>query len=548
MAEDKTATQPPKVMVLADVESNEALLIERVIKPAGFLPVQRGEDGPQADVLLVDITMLRGEPLQLLRDEREAGEEAPAILLAARFPHSHLRELLRLNVADFLLKPYRLEELCQSIQDLTEARSPLANSKILSRRVESLREDLRIRSNELRMISEVGRVVVRLGDLDAILRRIVEASAYLTNAEEASIYLLDPRSKELSLRAVKPAGERHAALKHLRGEDSLAGEVLRTGEPILRSGETDEGPVKIQTGFLVQSLIKVPIRVEGKVVGVLGVYNSPTARPFTEHSVSVMQAIADWAGVALEQARLMRSSHTQVQDSPMALSASPKLIDGLDDAIETLYTMLNASSEPLPKSLRGQLQALLQHVQSLRTQPIAALHHSRMNNLIDLEAILQALADTHRLSAVRHGLDFRLEHDRPLPLFEGDASRTRYVLDALIAAAIRRTHEGYVNIHSDRVVIRQGHPSNRVIPEALKLDDGWWALVRIQETSPGLAPDTIQALSNLEPDPSMGDIGPGLSMGEIRMMIESQGGDIWHLTEPGLTTIAFALPISLNGE
>ena len=548
MAEEKVQPQPPKVLVLADVESNEELLVERVIKPAGFIPLRRGEDGPQADVLLIDITTLRGDPLQNLRDERKAGEEAPAILLAARFPHSHLRELLRMNVADFLLKPYRVEDLCQSIQDLTEARSPLTNSKILSRRVETLREDLRTRSNELRLISEIGRVVVRLGDLDAILRRIVEAAAFLTNSEEASIYLMDYRSNELSLRAVKPAGVRHAALKHLRGEDSLAGEVIQTNEPILRSGELEEGPVKIQTGFLVQSLIKVPIRVEGKPVGVLGVYNSPSSQPFTEHNVSVLQAIADWTGVALEQARLMRQSQAPVQEGEFTLSSSPKLIDGLDDAIETLYTLINASAEPLPKQLRSQLQALLQHVRSLRAQPIAALNQNRLANLIDLEAILQQLADSHRLTAVRHGLDFLLEHDRPLPLFEGDGSRTRYVLDALIGAAIRRTHEGRVSIHSDRVVIQQGHPSNQLIPEALELEDGWWALISIEETSPGLAPDTIQALSNLEPDPSMGDIGPGLSMGEIRMMIESQGGDIWHQTEPGLTTIAFALPVSLNGE
>ncbi|MBN2554547.1 MAG: GAF domain-containing protein [Anaerolineales bacterium] len=548
MPEELKTQSPPKVKVIADVESNAKMLLERVIQPAGFYSLAANTDGPQADVLLVDITQLRGDPLQNLRDERAAGEEAPAIILAARFPHNHLRDLLRLNVTDFLIKPYRVEELCQSIKDLAEARSPLTNSKILSRRVEGLREDLRTRSDELRMISEIGRVVVRLGDLDAILRRIVEASAYLTGAEEASIYLLDRRSNELTLRALKQAGERHAALKQLRSEDSLAGEVLKTGEPLLRTADSSTEPVKIQTGFLVQSLIKVPIRVEKRIVGVLGVYNSPTAKPFNEHHVSILLAIADWTGVALEQTRLMRKAQSSVQESELTLAAPPKLIDGLDDAIETLITMANSPAEGLSPSALGKLQALLQHMQNLRAQPLAAMSQARAQNLMDVEAIIQKLADEHRLSAVRHGLDLQVETGRPLPLFEGDGSRTKYVLEALIAAAIRRTHQGQVRILSDRVEIREGHSSNPYMPEALQFEDGWWALVSIRETSPGLAPDTIQALSNPEADPALGNIGPGLSMGEIRMMIESQNGEIWHHTEPGQTTISFALPISINGD
>ena len=548
MPEDTPVARPPIVKVIADVTSNADMLLKRVIEPAGFHALSPDIEGPDVDVILVDITQLRGDPLRQLRAEREAGEEAPAIILAARFPSDLLRDLLRLNVADFLIKPYRVEELCQTIKNLAETRSPLTNTKILSRRVENLRADLQARSDELRLIGEIGRVVARLGDLDAILRRIVEAASFLTGAEESGIYLLDPRTNELTLRAAKQMGERHAVLKQLRSEDSLVGDVIQTGKSLLRNADSAEESVKIQTGFLVQSLIKVPIRLEKRIVGVLGVYNSPSAQPFTEHHVSILQAIAEWTGIALEHARLMRKSQTSVQDSKLLLSGTPKLIDGLDEAIETLITMLNTRSAPLPPTTQTQLQALLQHMRNLRAQPLAAISYNHARTLIDMEATIQKLGDEQRLTAVRHGLELHIERLRPLPLFEGDASRTRYVLDALIKAAIRRTHQGQVTILSDRVEIRAGHASNPNIPAALKLRNGWWALISVRETSPGLAPDTIQALANPEPDPALGDIGPGLSMGEIRMMIESQGGEIWHHTEASHTTISFALPISLLGD
>ena len=103
------------------------------------------------------------------------------------------------------------------------------------------------------MLSEIGRVVASLDDLDQILARLVEAAAYVTDAEEASIYLADTETDEVVLRATKQAGERQATLQRLRADDMLVGQVFRSGQPILRKPRMDSGPVKVQTGFMVQS-------------------------------------------------------------------------------------------------------------------------------------------------------------------------------------------------------------------------------------------------------------------------------------------------------
>jgi sensor histidine kinase regulating citrate/malate metabolism len=67
--------------------------------------------------------------------------------------------------------------------------------------------------------------------------------------------------------------------------------------------------------------------------------------------------------------------------------------------------------------------------------------------------------------------------------------------------------------------------------------------VRVSDSSPGLSPDTVQAITDTQVDPGTGNMGPGLSMGEVRMIVESMGGVMWYEHTPASTSITVALPI-----
>jgi FixJ family two-component response regulator len=183
-----TDTQPsrpsPRVIVIADVESNANQLVDRVLRPSGIEAWPARAEAPPADVLVVDVTLFRGDPLSGLRARREKGVDAPALVLAAHFPASRLRGLFRLGVRDILLKPYRTQELIDAIHELHDSRVAEGDSELMLHNLEGMREDLRRRSEEIRMLSEIGRVVAGLDDLDQILTRLVEAAAYVSDAEE----------------------------------------------------------------------------------------------------------------------------------------------------------------------------------------------------------------------------------------------------------------------------------------------------------------------------------------------------------------------------
>ena len=539
------------VIVVADVESNAQAIVERILKPSGFMAWVRGDEAPEPDVLVVDITQLRGDPLASLRNVRSNDIEAPAILLAAHFPLSRLRELFKLGVKDFLLKPYRPSELCQTITEVGEVRSTRSDSQVLSGKMDRLREQLERRTEEIRMLSEIGRVVVRMDDLNQILRSVVEAASFVTDAEESAIYLAEPDSEDLVLRASKQAGERHATLQKIRTNDTLVGEVYRTGKPILRQPSLQAGPVKVQTGFLVQSTLNVPLRVDNQIVGVLGVYNHLAPRSFTEHHRTLLSALSDWAGVALEQASLRRETTPEEppQTRPMRPPpgttpvATAEWVGGVEDAIEMLQRFLGNTGALKDPADRADLNGLLNKLRSLLNIPVIHLDKEQTRELVDLNSLVSKTVDNMRKEALERGLEIVSERSDPIPMFRADREKIGQVLEALVAAAIRRTKRGRIVLEAHTFDVLRSQSEQFPLTVNIDMHDGAWAAVRVSDSSSGLSPDTIQALTAEDTNPLSGKMGPGLSMGEIRMIVQSMKGVMWYEHTPASTSITFALPI-----
>jgi signal transduction histidine kinase/FixJ family two-component response regulator len=539
------------VIVVADVESNAQAIVERILKPSGFRAWVQSDATPEPDVLVVDVTQLRGDPLASLRNVRSSNVEAPAILLAAHFPLSRLRELFKSGVRDFLLKPYRPSELCQAITEVGEARAQRSDSQVLSGRLESMRQQLERRTEEIRMLSEIGRVVVRMDDLNQILRSVVEAASFMTDAEEAAIYLAEPDSEELVLRASKQAGERHATLQKIRTNDTLVGQVYRTGEPILRQPSMQAGPVKVQTGFLVQSTLNVPLRVENHIVGVLGVYNRLAPRIFTEHHRTLLSALSDWAGVALEYASLRRDTgpkepaETRPMQPPTDTTpvATAEWVGGVEDAIEMLQRFLGNTGALKDPTDRADLNSLLNKLRTLLDIPVIHLDKEQTRELVDLNSLVSKTVENMYGEARQRGLEIVAERSDPIPMFRADREKIRQVLEALITAAIRRTKRGRIVLEAHTFDVLRSQSDQFPLTVNVEMHDGAWAAVRVSDSSSGLSPDTIQALTAEDTNPLSGKMGPGLSMGEIRMIVQSMSGVMWYEHTPASTSITFALPI-----
>ena len=69
---------------------------------------------------------------------------------------------------------------------------------------------------------------------------------------------------------------------------------------------------KIKTDYLVYSLVYVPLKAHDRVVGVLGVDNRNQKKAFTDYHVRLLSAVADFAGIAIENARLFSGTNDEL--------------------------------------------------------------------------------------------------------------------------------------------------------------------------------------------------------------------------------------------
>jgi two-component system NtrC family sensor kinase len=308
---------PARVVVLADNAESGQDLVDNLLAPAGYSAVLDVSGQERGDVLLVDLSRLRGTPLVGLRGHREAGDRAPAILLAAHLPDELAAEVIRLNVVDFLVKPVHPDSLLNSIEAL------LASVATHAREMERLTADNEIlhrRLDDWRSAISIGRAVVQIHDIDTLLTRIVEAAIHLAAAEEGALFLVEPASGELVLRASRDAGQVEASGLRLHAADAIAAEVLSSGAPAVRTADRRGPGLKVKTGHLVQALINLPLHIGDRRMGVLGVYQRSRGRSFDDRQLEAVTFLADWAAVAIDSALRFSELRARLELKTQALN------------------------------------------------------------------------------------------------------------------------------------------------------------------------------------------------------------------------------------
>ncbi|MGD8605491.1 MAG: GAF domain-containing protein [Anaerolineales bacterium] len=553
----------PNVGVIADVDHTASLLIQKVLEPAGYKSWVATTSDAQPDVLVVDVTQLRGDPLAKLRDARQRGIKAPAIVLAAHFPISKLRDLFLAGVSDFLVKPYRVEELTESIERLASDGGSSDRIEVLEKQIKKAEAALRERSIDISQVNTYGRAIAKATSPEVILDRAVEAVIRLTEVELAGAYLVDTQETELVLRSGQYQGDEFHLPEYASLDASLAGEVYRTSRAILRQPQKTGKLTEIQANFEVHSATLVPLIMNEKTVGVLGAFGMRPETRLTEHDANLLRALSDWCAVAFEHAYLSKqvaagpapitqTVETEAVDAVTPESAAhqpitgvipsvaPGLLEGLEKVVRTLRAMLERANE----SGKRALGPLLEELTRIQALPVTLMDVSQAEKLVDLHAITEEVASAMGKQVAAKNLKLSLHEAERLPMWRGDATPLSYCLEALLTASLERTQQGGIAIELNRVHIQEGEKPNLPLAEYLILHPGWWAAIAIRDSSPGLSHEVQNALKAEKTDPTAGKMGPGLTMGEVRLMIESMGGAIWAGRPQQGTEIWMAFPLT----
>lgn len=311
--------------------------------------------------MITDQQMPQLTGLEVLQKLRERDVNIPAILMTGQGSEETAVAAFRLGIRDYIIKPIDPDELSQSIDKaLRESRLQNERDQLVQQLMES-NSQLQRRAQELNVLYGVGKSVSSSLDLEEVLHRVVEAAVYVVGAEEGSLMLLDEERGELYIRASKNLDSKAKSMRK-RVTDSLAGKVLQSKRAIAIGNDSQWK--RTHTALLVKSLIYVPLILQNKAIGVLGVTNQLKETSFDSNDTRALSALGGYAVIAINNANM----YNEIERERNILSA---VVEQNDDPVivvdeEDRLLLLNRSARtafhlPDERLLGRPINELIQH-------------------------------------------------------------------------------------------------------------------------------------------------------------------------------------------
>ena len=123
----------------------------------------------------------------------------------------------------------------------------------------------------------------------------VEFVSELLNLEVCSIMLADEFTSELTINSARGLDENIMKGTRIRFGDQIAGWVAMEGRPLLIE-DIERDPLFSRRNiphYTTKSLLSVPLKSDGKVIGVINMSDKKTAQPFTESDLHVASMISE---------------------------------------------------------------------------------------------------------------------------------------------------------------------------------------------------------------------------------------------------------------
>ncbi len=192
---------------------------------------------------------------------------------------------------------------------------------------------------------EITSWVSSVQDLDNLLELILESAAQMINAKASSLLILDRDTNTLYFKAA--TGEKKSEIKKYRVKlgQGIAGSVATSGEPLLiadvRKDKRWYSEISEYIAFETRSIACVPLKMEGKVIGVVQVVDKVDASPMSVDDLNLLGEFAGLAALAIANARMIervKKENLQLKevigDQNKIVGDSPVLQAVIDDAIK----------------------------------------------------------------------------------------------------------------------------------------------------------------------------------------------------------------------
>jgi signal transduction histidine kinase len=498
------------------------------------------DEGP-FDLLLADIQMPGMSGLELSQAAREIDPAIAVVIMTGHSTVDTLHASVRRGVADYLTKPFEIEELRSVVEQALHKR-------------QLLQEIVRLRALEGLMRSS--EAINAILDRDQLAREIVSRARDHVPCQAG--FLIVAGANDAALKTVTEPGEAEL----LRAGHAAALDSIRAGKAIAVG---DDEPLATIGGRPLTYGLAVPLRSQGDGVGTLLLCDD---RPdLASHGAQeILALLANQAGNALRNAHLygeLDAAYRGLREldrmkSEFIAIASHELRSPLS-IVMGYAKMVRDRSEGEQRDYSQRVLDGAERIKAIVDDMMRLREFDRKQSQLSLEqAPLEELVAqaVERLAPAAHQKRQTLEVALPeAPVMSTlDREKTLLVLGNLLANAIKftplggRVHIDLARWPHEQLAAAVGraaaNPTVRRLSGALP---AVWAVVRVQDTGIGIARDQqtriferfYQVASSLTRE--QGGVGLGLSL--VCDLTTLQGGVVWVESEEGRgSTFCFALP------
>jgi DNA-binding response OmpR family regulator len=294
-----------RVLLIED-DPGYARLIREILKEAGagqfeLARAERLDDGLRClgeeafDVMLLDLNLLDSQGLDTFLRAYVQAPEVPIVVLTGLADEVLGVKAIQGGAQDYLVKGQVDSNL-------------LVRSMRYAIERKQVEEVLRQRNRELAMLNRLGQELTATFDLPQLTERLLQTVMETIGVEAVSVWLWDEERESwlVCQAAFPPAQNRSLVNLHLPPGQGIAGWVAREEESVIVANVQDDPRffpgIDEQTGFHTASLLAVPLRARGKMIGVLEVVNKRDGA-FDEDNRALVEMLAASAAIAIENAR-----------------------------------------------------------------------------------------------------------------------------------------------------------------------------------------------------------------------------------------------------
>jgi len=200
------------------------------------------------------------------------------------------------------------------IPDKKKVRSleAFGNTAVLAIENARLYHQAQSRIAELSTLYDIGLVISSAIERDKLLEKVVAVIREKLNYLKVAVFLVEPQSQSLLIGGQSGYGQELRTLYFSVGGDSVVGWVAEQGQPLLL-GDVTKDPRYNQADDRVRSEIAVPIKREGKTIGVLNIEDDKL-NAFGDSDLRLLTTLASQVSVALDNARLYEEARARINE------------------------------------------------------------------------------------------------------------------------------------------------------------------------------------------------------------------------------------------